>query len=230
VAALLLSVIGLACALVIAPVSSLARQDAVEQPVEVGAGPVGEPSLRFVGRSLYQPGSALLFGYLSDVIGLNASQLFVAGTPSVESARFTFVAEIPSATAANQGDVTTIAGAGTFRVYLDEAAGASWDDPGSFADGEVAAELALNLRDVVQRQAPGVGVVVGDYALRQVTAGEFTLEGERFRFGNAGIEQRLRYVGALLDESNQAPTRVAAVTGSAAVTLRSVTPVMLGSS
>jgi hypothetical protein len=210
-------------------VSSLAWQDAADQPVEVGTGPVGEPSLRFVGRSLYQPESAQLVGYLTGIIGLESSQLFVNGSPAVERARFTLVAEIPAATMSNQGDVTKIAGAGTLRVYLDEDAGASWDDPGSFADREAVAEFAIALRDVVQRQAPGVGVVVGDYTLRQETAAEFTLDGERYRFGDAGIEQRLRYVGALLDESNQAPARVAAVTGSAAVTLRGVTPVILGS-
>jgi hypothetical protein len=93
----------------------------------------------------------------------------------------------------------------------------------------VVAELTIDLRDLVQRQAPGVGVVVGDEALRQETAGEFTLDGERFRFGNAGIEQRLRYVGALIDEGSQEPSRVAALTGTAAVTLRSATPVILGS-
>ena len=78
---------------------------------------------------------------------------------------------------------------------------ASWDDPGSFAAGEPVAEYSIRLLDTLQRQAPGVGVLVGDGQLTQETAAEFSLDGERYRFGVVGIAQRLRYVGSPLDSN-----------------------------
>ena len=58
--------------------------------------------------------------------------------------------------------------------------------------------MSIRLLDTLHRQAPGVGVLVGDGQLTQETAAEFSLDGERYRFGAVGIAQRLRYVGSPL--------------------------------
>lgn len=212
---------------------SLARQEGDLAPVEVGAGPVREQSLGFTGRNRYNSESVELFGYLTAVIGLERSLLFtdaaVATSPSPQTARFTYAGNVAIASRTDRGDVTTIGGDGVLRIYMhDAAAGASWDDPGSFADGEPVAELSIRLLDTLHRQAPGVGVLVGDGQLTQETAAEISLDGERYRFGVVGITQRLRYVGSLLAGDTEPGILTVGLTGSASVVAREAIAVNVG--
>ena len=206
---------------------AVARQDAPPPPVEVGAGPVRERSLGVTGRNVYGPDSVQVFGYLSSIIGLDPSQVFTDATHSERSARFTYAGAVSISSRIDRGDVTTFAGDGVMQIYLDDA-GASWDDPGSFGDGLPLAEFSIHLRDTLHRQAPGVGVLVGDGQLTQMTAAEFSLDGARYRFGNVGIEQRLRSVGALVGGAAAPPVLAVSLTGSASVTVREAIPVDVG--
>lgn len=207
---------------------SIPRQDAAAPPVEVGAGPVAEQAFAVVGRNEYAPDSVTLFGYLTTVIGVEPALLFSGATPSTQTARFTYAGQVSVSSRSTGGDVTTIAGAGTLRVFIDDQAGANWDDPRSFADGQPVAEFSIDLRDAVQRQAPGVGVVVGDERLTQERAGTFTIEATQYRFGEIGIEQRLHFVGALIGDSRGTESLEAAVNGGANVSRRESISVRLG--
>lgn len=212
---------------VAAPAS--ARQDTAPVPIEIGAGPVREGAFALVGRVVYGDDSALMVGYLTDVIGLDPALVFADALPSVQTARFTYAGEIPLTSRTNRGDVTQFAGDGTVTIYYDGDAGADWGDPGSFADGEPVAELSLSLRDTLQRQAPAIGVVVGDARYRQEAAGEVVIDGETYRFGQSGIEGRWRTVGALIG-SESASGIVAGLTGAGSVTVREAIPVIPGAS
>ena len=209
---------------------SLARQEGDLAPVEVGAGPIREQSLGFTGRNVYSGESVELFGYLTAVIGLERSLLFTDAdaAPSPQTARFTYAGSVAIASRTDRADMTTIAGDGVLRIYLNDAAGASWDDPGSFAAGEPVAEYAIRLVDTLHRQAPGVGVLVGDGQLTQETAAEFSLDGERYRFGAVGIAQRLRYVGSPLAGDAAPGTLAVGLTGSASVITREAIAVNVG--
>ena len=211
---------------------SLARQGDDLAPVEIGAGPVREQSLGFTGRNLYSRESVELFGYLTGVIGLERDLLFTdaSALPSPRTARFTYAGSVSIASQAERADVTTTSGDGTLRIYLqvNGAAGASWDDPGSFAAGEQVAEYAVHLLDTLQRQAPGVGVLVGDGRLTQQTAAELSLDGERYRFGEVGLAQRLRYVGSQLGGDTAPGTLGVGLTGSASVIARGAIAVNVG--
>ena len=211
---------------------SLARQEDDLAPIEVGAGPVREQALGFTGRNRYSGESVELFGYLTAVIGLERSLLFTdadaAVSPSPQTARFTYAGSVAIASRTDRGDVTTIGGDGVLRIYLDDAAGASWDDPGSFADGEPVAELSIRLLDTLHRQAPGVGVLVGDGQLTQETAAEMSLDDERYRFGVVGISQRLRYVGSPLADDAEPGILTVGLTGSASVVAREAIAVNVG--
>jgi hypothetical protein len=211
---------------------SLARQGDDLAPVEIGAGPVREQSLGFTGRNLYSRESVELFGYLTGVIGLERNLLFtdVSAPPSPQTARFTYAGSVSIASQAERADVTTTSGDGTLRIYQQEnaAASASWDDPGSFAAGEPVAEYAVHLLDTLQRQAPGVGVLVGDGQLTQQTAAEVSLDGERYRFGEMGLAQRLRYVGSPLGGDTVPGTLGVGLTGSASVIAREAIAVNVG--
>jgi hypothetical protein len=211
---------------------SLARQEGDLAPIEIGAGPVREQALGFTGRNLYSPDSVELFGYLTGVIGLERDILFTdasaAASPSPQTARFTYAGSVTIASRSDRADITTTSGDGTLRVYVNDAAGASWDDPGSFAAGEPVAEYSIHLLDTLQRQAPGVGVLVGDGQLTQQTAAEISLDGERYRFGAAGLAQRLRYVGSPLGGGTAPGPLAVGLTGSASVIAREVIAVNVG--
>ena len=210
---------------------SLARQEGDLAPIEVGAGPVREQALALTGRNVYREESVALFGYLTAVIGLERSLLFAdaAAPPAPEGARFTYAGNIAIASRTDRADVTTIAGDGVLRIFLhDAAAGAAWDDPDSFAAGEPVAELSIRLVETLHRQAPGVGVVVGDGQLTQESAAEFSLDGEPYRFGAVGIAQRLRYVGSPLAAEAEPGALTVGLTGSASVVAREAVAVTPG--
>jgi hypothetical protein len=208
---------------------SVARQEGDLAPVEIGAGPVREQSLAFTGRNLYNSDSVALFGYLTAVIGLERDLLFTdtSTPPSPRTARFTYAGSVSITSRSDRADVTTTGGDGTLRIFLN-GAGASWDDPGSFAAGEPVAEYAIRLLDTLQRQAPGVGVLVGDGQLTQQTAAELSLDGERYRFGAVGLAQRLRYVGSPLGGDTAPGTLAVGLTGSASVLAREAIAVNVG--
>jgi hypothetical protein len=228
-AALLMALIGTLAAMPPAASSlSPAAQGTPAPPVEIGAGPLGDRAFALTGRAIYGPDGVRLFGYLTAAIGLTPAQLFAGGVPSERTARFTY-AGTATRGGGERGDVTTIDGYGTLRVYFDDAAGVTWDDPASFARGAPVAEFSLKLRDTLQRQAPGVGVVVGDEQLTQTGGDPFTLDGQAYRFGAAGIVQRLRTVGALMGGAPQG-TLAVGLSGSSSVTQRPAVVVRLEAS
>jgi hypothetical protein len=197
--------------------------------VEIGAGPIGDRAFALTGRSLFQPDGARFYGYLTAAIGLTPEQLFASGAPSERTARFTYVGSATRAGGADRGDVTTFDGDGALRIYLNEPGGATWDDPASFGRGTAVAEFSLHARDTIQRQAPGVGVVVGDEQLTQTGGAPFTLDGQPFRFGAAGIAQRLRTLGAQMSGA-PAGSLLVGLAGAASVTARPATIVHLEAS
>ena len=207
--------------------ATLAAQAAAPPVIEVGAGPIGEPSLRLVGKLLYEPERIALFGYLTAATNLGPDLLFTGAPRDAAAARFTYTAEITVAEPATRGDVRSVVGDGELRVYFDDV-GADWSDPASFADGEEVAALSLVLRETLQRQDPAVGVVVGDGQLTQERAGEFSLGDADLRFGNPGIASRLRYTGALMVGEGDSPGAAASFLGTITVTAREARPVRLG--
>lgn len=228
VALLVAWVIGLVLGPAIVPSQSHAMhlQDDPATVIEAGSGPIGEQTTRLVGRSVTDGETMLLTGYLTAAVGLDAAALFTDVSASVEAARFTFQGEIAVDSSVGRADVTETTGSGIVRVFYNEAGGAAWDDPDTFAGGSLVAEYTVDLSESLQRQAPGVGVVVGVGQLTQTTVGEFAVAGTPYRFGVSGIEQRLRYVGA--QAGDETPLTVD-FTGTTTVTQRESRSVALGS-
>lgn len=223
--------IALALALVLctaaSSVGAILRQES-PTVVEVAAGPIREQSLALVGRAVYGADAVSVFGYFTAIEGIDPALLTTSAPLSETTARFTYAGEIALTSRADRGDVTIISGEGTIRVYLSDTAGATWDDPASFAAGEQLAEWNALLRETLHRQAPGVGLVVGDDRLRQATGEEFSLADEIYRFGGPGIAQRLRTIGAIITSDPAEAAYTVSLSGSAAVSERPATPVQLG--
>lgn len=215
-------------AILITSAARSAGQGISPGPVEIGSGPIRERSLGVTGRNVYHPDTVEMFGYLNRVIGLDSTLLYSDGAPSERTARFTYSGDVSLTSRADRGDVTAFDGVGVLRIYLDDVPDASWDDPESFADGQPIAEFSIRLRDTLHRQAPGVGVLVGDGELTQEAAAGFAMEGEEYRFGNAGIEQRVRYVGALVPGAAEPGSFAVSLTGAVNVVVREAIPVNVG--
>ncbi|MFN8593368.1 MAG: hypothetical protein U0031_18075 [Thermomicrobiales bacterium] len=205
--------------------AAAARQENLP-PVEVGAGPIGEPSLRLIGRLAYLPDRVEMYGFLTAATNLDVTALFTDAQPSVVSARFTFRAELTVDNRETRADVRMLESTGTLEIYQNEG-GATWENLESFASGQSVARYSMSLRETLQRQDPTIGVVVGDAALTQEDAAPFVAGGGDLRFGDAGIVSRLRYTGALLagQDSN---TSEATVVGFTYVTEREAVPVQMG--
>ena len=173
------------------------RQDATVAVAEVGSGPVGDRGFSATGRALYQPGGITMFGYLTQINVLDPS-LLANGTPVTEqNALFTYSGEIADPALQNRGDVTMFSGDGVFRVYFQEQPARSWSDPASFSAGQVVAEFAMTLRDSMQRQAPDIGVVVGDDALARQWPGNSRSAVNPIASVRLSTGERFRTVGAL---------------------------------
>lgn len=186
---------------------------------EVGSGPLSEPTMRLSGRNQYAQDAVQMYGYLTYLVGTEPGAIFADAVPAVGTARFTYAGDITIASSEDRADTSLLTGTGTLRIYLNPDGGASWEQPASFATGEVVAEYSIELRQTLQRQAPGVGVLVVDAQLLQETAAEFMLVDAPHRFGAEGIGQRLRLVGAQLPAATP-QSWSAAVTGTAFVTRR----------
>ena len=215
--------------LAVATFPVLARQDSALPPIEVGAGPIGEPSVLYAGRVRSTADRLQLIGYVTGGTNLAPLLSIGEGDPGPGAARFTFTAEIADLDRANRADVRTLSGTGEFRIYLDDG-GADWSDLATFADGELVATYSISLSETLQRQDPSIGVVVGDGVLTQDSAGEFSLADTAYRFGAQGIAARLRYTGALIAGPSSQDEDLASVIGAIFVTDRPARPIPLGSS
>src|SRR5688500_5305655 len=85
--------------------------------VEVGAGPLRERALAFVGRHEYQVDAVTLYGYFSTVTGLEPALTFTdPDARSEATARFTYAGDASLSTPLGDDGVTTVAGTGTLTI------------------------------------------------------------------------------------------------------------------
>lgn len=166
-------------------------------PAEIGAGPVGEPSIKFVGTNEYRASAIALYGYLRAVIGADQTIVFTdQNVPSESSARFTYAGEA-AITGRDEGEeVSQVRGSGTLTIYFNDRGGASFSDPASFSRGTPVAVAQLLVNDTLERTTSGLLVAVGEDELAQVSAEPFAFGGERYRFGHAGVQERLLFTGS----------------------------------
>jgi hypothetical protein len=140
------------------------------------------------------------YGYLSSVAGARRADLFATATTSEATALFTAYSTGALTMRTLDTNVHVLDVAGDLTVYQRDAPGASWDDPGSFADGVAVARFTLTLQDVLTVFAPAQGLPTLTGDMLQTGARRVSNSGGQV-FGRAG--QRLRFFatgrGTLLD-------------------------------
>ena len=203
-----------AAGLVIAGVSRTAIADA-HGPRRDAVGLNGAASGIEVLAEVSQVGDQLTaYGYLTLVNGLTLEQIYFAGTaPNEGTARFTFYGTAQVATIQTRDTLIVAIANGHVQYFLRDVAGASFDVPTSFAQGQRIAADDAALQNVLNVTAPGIGVttVFGD--LRRTGVDPFLLDGTRYQLGHVGLHSRLVAPGKSRRIEPVAPTSVEVIAG-----------------
>ena len=166
------------------------------QTTEVGAASPGLNLYEFVGRVDQVGGDFTGYGYLSYIRGLDNNQLFTNPLqPGEATARFTFFTTITLTSRAVISSVFAIDSAGATTFYFNPAAGASFHDPQSFTKGSKIVTADVRYQNVLNVQAPNLGIATGVGELVQHSAAAFTLGGQSYQLGHTGMIQRIATTG-----------------------------------
>ncbi|HEY8094371.1 MAG TPA: hypothetical protein VID93_11330 [Acidimicrobiales bacterium] len=158
----------------------------------VGIAPKGTTAIEFLAQ-IDQSGNGLIaYGYLTDVAGLSASDLFTSATHGEATARLTAYATGKLVNRAVKGSVHSLDIDGDLTIYKLATPGASFSDPASFTLGAAVAVYSLTIQDILTVIAPDVGIptLIGD--LRQTSAASV---GGGHKFGQVGTKLRLVATG-----------------------------------
>jgi hypothetical protein len=79
--------------------------------------------------------------------------------------------------------------------YSETPAGATFEDPASFAQGTPIATMTLRLHGILNVQEPNIGVLMTTADATQDSATPFTLNGQPFQFGHEGLLSRITLFG-----------------------------------
>jgi len=102
--------------------------------------PSSAVSCYFVGRFYFSEttGKAEVAGYFSDMNGIGESDSLFNGSPSEQTAFFTFRSDTLSLMSLpNNGDIRLLLGsAGTYNIYYNSSPKGDWSNPDSFSGGQ----------------------------------------------------------------------------------------------
>jgi hypothetical protein len=177
----------------------------------VATGPSGTSVMEFVAQIGQSDADFTAYGFLSQVDGLSATDLFSppADPNKVATALFTAAAtgKLVSRSVDDTSTVHSLDIVGQLAVYQRSTPGASFGDPSSFTSGRRVATYSVVFQDILTVIAPNTGVptLVGD--VRQLEAGY--VSGGR-QFGARGL--RLRFYATGLGMRSQAAPPVASLT------------------
>ena len=162
----------------------------------IGVVPVGETAQEFVGR-VHQEGVAFTqYGYLTHVAGIPDALLFSDPNFRDEShARITFYSKTTLTARSVIDTVFSLNTAGDTRLYFQANPNRQPTDATAFAQGVQIANYTVRVHDILNVQAPNVGIATASESLVQHLSKAFTLQGKRYRLGRVGLRQRLTATG-----------------------------------
>ena len=98
-----------------------------------------------VGRLYLDPntGKAEVGGYFTDINGIGGSDSLFNGTPSENTAFFTFHTTVSISSLPSNGDITPLLGsAGLYDIFYNPVPNGDWSNPSSFASGQLIAHFS----------------------------------------------------------------------------------------
>jgi hypothetical protein len=181
----------------------------------VGIAPEARDAIDVIGTILQDGPRLTGFGWLTDVAGLTARDLFTdAAQRGASTARLLWHAEV------QVGDVDVLpglffgAGDGRLRIFFAADGGARDGDPATFARGRLVARYTGRFRNVQTVIAPDHAVteIIGE--LSQRVAQRFVVSGRHVRFGRVGQLERLQAAGPAVRTEPTIPRSTRYVAGS----------------
>jgi hypothetical protein len=170
-----------------------------QNATEIANPAAGQTAFEFV-TQIDQNGFDLsIYGYLTQVNGLVGDALFVEGTDPAgrgEAAAFLTMQATGTINARSilQPIFNTNADV-TLTIYANETPAASFEDPASFAAGSPIASYTVRLQNILNVQAPDVGIANSTGESVQSDSTPFTLNGQEMQFGHNGMIVRLNAFG-----------------------------------
>ena len=145
--------------------------------------PASGVSLEFIGQGrVVTHAEVYQYGYFTHVAGV---ENVFSGTPNnASTAYFTFMNKLSTTRATPHGPLTIVDRKGTATIYLNPAAGASFESPASFEAGT--AVLTAELRHQVILDTANGNVIFMQFDLTVTSAETFTVGDQKHRLARAG--------------------------------------------
>jgi hypothetical protein len=158
----------------------------------VGVAPEARESIGVIGTILQDGVTLTGFGWLTQVAGLSARDLFTdPARRGAATARLRWHTEVRVGTLDVLPNLFFGTGRGRLRIFFARAGGAQPDQPDTFATGRLVARYDAELRNIQTVIAPDHAVtqIVGE--LTQRSARPFVVRGRHHQLGRVGQLQRL---------------------------------------
>ena len=196
------------------------NQSSAASSIEVGSALGGQNAVEYVGRVDQDGGNFTSYGYLTRIGGLTDTLLFSGTIPFVNetNARFTFYTTATLTSRYVISSVFVIDSIGTTVYYYNPSGGAHFGDPTSFAVGQPIVTATVRAQNILNVQAPNLGVSTNFGEFTQTGVGSFILDGQTYELGRVGLMERLFSTGEGTRTNAVIPQSFTVLSGNAVVT------------
>ena len=181
----------------------------------------GEVAWHFIGRIDQDALKFTAYGFLTQVDGLEAGDLFTAGGDRTEdTAVFSVVMESEESSRSKLNNVTVVDVTGTAAIYLNEKPDRTFGEPATFATGTKIGTASVSGQNIlnIDPENRNKGVAAASAELRQTSANRFTLGGSERQLGREGLTERLTLSGQGVRSDATAPKSTIEVAGTMTIT------------
>jgi hypothetical protein len=187
--------------------------------IEVGSAVAGRNATEFVGRIDQNGGDFASYGYLTHISGLTDTLLFsVFPTTTEASAHFTYYATATLTSRAVISGVFVIDSVGVTVYYYNPTPGATFDVPASFTAGTPIVTATIRSQNILNVQAPNLGISTNFGEFTQTGVSPFDLSGTTYQLGRVGLLERTFSTGEGTRTDPITPQSFLVVSGNAVVT------------
>ena len=151
----------LSCALLVAALAPTAAtagaptQTQAPNPTVIGTPPSGQNAMEFIGTGRDSAAGVMPVGYFTHIDGLPDELLFSDPSTRTEAtARFTFVGVPATGSRTQLGTLVSSSGTATVTFFFNATPGANFNDPSSFAKGQLIAAYSVRTHSVLHVLVP----------------------------------------------------------------------------
>lgn len=197
-----------------------------EPSTETVAGGIGLPgngqvAWHFVGRIDQDALTFTAYGYLTQVAGLDAGELFGGnGEANEDNAVFSVVMTSDETSRSKLNNVTVIDVTGKATIYFNESADRTFGDSATFATGTEIGTASVSGQNIlnIDPENRDKAVAAATAELTQTAATRFTLGGTEHQLGRKGLTERLTVSGQGVRTDPNGPKSNIEVAGTMTIT------------